>query len=382
MRKTIRICAQNPFHTIRIAGKVLKMNLGLIAPVALMLLFSLPANMSWVIVRSGFQLGNVVTIGYSNITTCSPPLVSLYLGYPEAINASRVTNCEMGVGISVPYNSVPTYLLVPAFAGLSIYGFQSLNSSAEGYATFNGLPVPTFCGATGTQSGCIGAPNSIVNFYSPLISAWEKSLGIKTGIGGLPEGVMPNSAYDLLVPHTAMPGQVSYYVRVLVYDPNIMPNITTGKCTAMVQSNLTDPIGNCLNSREALQRALVTTDSAVIVANKNNPLFTTIRSVPVQAAIIKANVTSTNVTYSGTTDVNASNMNVYRTIVLVTPAISAAATASSATTSITTTTIVQSSSSAIAPGGSILVSVGSAVAVIIVMCLVVVYLMRADHKMK
>lgn len=300
----------------------------------------------------GFQHSQVIQVNYSSVTVCNPPTNALYPGFPQALAASRFTGCEIGVGIAPPANSVPTYILVPAYAGLSVFGFTAWNSTAQGYPTFDGNAIVTACGAAGTKAGCSGGANSITSYYSTAIGVWEKQMGIANGIYGYPEGVMPNSAHDLMLPTAAHNGQYSYLVRVGVFDPNIFPNITTGRCTQVVPSNLTNATGNCLTSRGALQRALMTEDTAVLAANGNNILYTAKNIQPFQASITIANVTvmsepyngsSRNVTYVGyytTTNVNASNLNAVRfisNITQITQSNTVRTTSSVPATTITTT---------------------------------------------
>lgn len=372
------------------------MNKGIL--VAFAFLFGSLMASNVVMASAGFQGGNVVTLNYTNTTTaCSPSMASIYQGYQEAQNASATTSCEIGVGTTIPVNSFPTFLLVPSFAGLSIFGFTSWNSTASGYPTFNGITIVTDCGAAGTASSCPETPNSIKNYYSPTISSWEKTLGITKGIYGLPQGVMPNSARDLLVPGSAKAGP-TYLVRVAVYDPNIFPNATTGKCTQWVASNLTNATGNCLTTRSALARALVTSDSAVALANKNNILYTSKGlSAPVQASITLVNITyqrtgvggaaayTTNVTTYTTTNVNASNVNAVRYLASVTPK-NSTSTSTPVTTPMSNTTTIQptvtppptttpaSTSNQTAPSGSASGSSSTLIVAIIVVVIIIVVL--------
>ena len=358
---------------------------GLIGLMSLLLVSMVSATGSW-----GFQNGNVVWLNYSNSNGCAPSLAVLYQGYGPAVNASTVTNCQVGIGIQPSIGAFPTYQLVPAFAGLSTFGYTSWNATANGYATFNGVTIATHCGAAGTTTSCgQGVANAITNYYSYGTTIFEWALGITNGKNGLPEGVLPNSAHDLLIP-TVSSGP-TYLVRVSVYDPNIFPNATTGKCTQWVASNLTNPTANCLNNVAALANAINTKDSAVSLANKNNVLFTSRGMAPVQAAIHVTTVVNTtlagnvdrkieqplrayviNVTSGTALNVTASNLNAQRMLVSV----SAAAPSTSNTTANSTTPVTVQPPATAAPqatnttttssGGSSTTTIVIVIAVIIV----------------
>ncbi len=219
-----------------------------------------------------FQNGSIVTlVTYSN-STCAPSLNSLYPNSTETANALGFTNCEVGTIVNRTSTDMPRWNLIPSFTGLSIYGIASWGATPQGYPTYNGMTIATQCGASGTASEC--SSNKISYFYSPKQSAIEKSLGIYNGINGLPEGVLPNPANDKILPSnkTGTP-TLSYLVRVAVYDPNIFPNATTGKCKQVAPSNLSNPTGDCLTSFSALKAAFVTTDNAIPAINSNNPLY-------------------------------------------------------------------------------------------------------------
>lgn len=287
------------------------------------------------LVHSAFQNGNVVYLNATSPGNCTSTISSLYQGYGEAVNASSTTNCEVGVGISNTVGMVPYYILTPAFAGLSVFGESSWNATSQGYPTYNGMTVVTTCGASGTPASCnTVAPTSY--YYSPGTSNLERSLGISTGAFNLPEGVLPKSAHDILLPSSVGSSAVwGYEVRIAVFDPNIFPNSTTGLCTQSVPSNQTNPTANCLNNTAALARALRTIDSAVTTANAHNPVFAVKGVPPYQATLTVASVTSspsvvskkggvitgssTNVTTVSTLitqNVNASNTNVRKLLLL------------------------------------------------------------------
>ena len=125
------------------------------------------------------------------------------------------------------------------------------------------------------RSAC---PDHPTYLYSPVFTAVEQHLSIANGIYGLPEGVLPTPAHSHIVSSNASGADAQWYVmqRFGNSDPNIMPNATTGKCTQVVPSNLTNATGNCLTSLAALQRALVTTSSDVFQVNQNNPIYQTL----------------------------------------------------------------------------------------------------------
>ncbi len=217
-----------------------------------------------------FQNGSIVTIiTYSN-STCLPSLATIYPNSLEAVNASKVTNCEVGT-VTNQTPAIPRWNLIPAFAGLSIYGIQSWGATPQGYPVYNGTSVITQCGASGTLAAC---SSKTAYFYSSKQGSNERSLGIYNGINGLPEGVLPNPASDKVLPlNKTSKASLSYLVRVSVYDPNIFPNATTGKCKQVAPSNLSNPTGNCLTSLAALRAAILTTDSGIAVVNANNILW-------------------------------------------------------------------------------------------------------------
>ncbi len=240
---------------------------------------------------------------------CFPAPSAVYKNSSESVNASAATTCETGAFAGIePAGANLRYTLVPAFAGFSIYGYTKYNATPDGYPTFNGMPIVTGCGAALTKKSCNGS----VYLYSPFQSASERSIGIYNGINGLPEGVLPNSAFDDLV-YPVETGTVSrtYRVNVKVYDPNIFPNITTGECSQIAPSNLTNATGNCLTSLNALQAAIDTNDSAVAEINANNPLWTTAGRPDTEAVILVINVTSGAIGYEPNVSMGNTNIQGY-----------------------------------------------------------------------
>ncbi|MCL4371769.1 hypothetical protein M1373_00390 [Candidatus Marsarchaeota archaeon] len=211
-----------------------------------------------------FFNGSEAVYVYSGNYSCYPPLSAL----PNSqSNASSVTQCY--AGISAPKtDALPDWILVPAYAGMSIFGYSAYNS-IDGFASFNNSLVYTDCGAGGTQSECPIDPKLV---YSPLFSAIEAE---DTNFSSsLPAGVLPMPAHTHFVNTTFSEDLIPWYlVVVYVFDPNIMPNATTGKCVQSVASNLSNPTGNCLTSLAALERAASTYSNATVNANSGNPIW-------------------------------------------------------------------------------------------------------------
>ncbi|ADX86490.1 hypothetical protein [Saccharolobus islandicus] len=221
-----------------------------------------------------FLDGKVITFLYTSQFMCTP---NATVFFPNAVNQSKVAmGCEVGAGniSAFPKEAAPVFVLVPAFAGLSIFGVQSLGATPQGFPTFhyNGqnYTIITQCGAALTQTAC---PDHMTLIYSPAFTVVEQYLGIKNGVFGLPEGVLPTPAHDHIVTFATNTSIPWYIVVVLVFNPNIFPNPITGQCQQIVPSNQTNPTGLCLNSINALEQAMGTYDSAVATANANNPIW-------------------------------------------------------------------------------------------------------------
>ncbi len=230
----------------------------------------------------GFLNGQVVTFVYTQNYTCNPGVTSFGFNSTETSNAQAVTNCE--VGAFKGDTTLPNlYILVPAFAGLSIFGVPKLGASSQGFPTFNNQTILTDCGAGGTQTACGDHPTY---FYSPAFTTVEQYLGITSGVFGLPEGVLPTPSHSHLINQSDTGGWNN--VAVLVFDPNIFPNPVTGQCTQMVPSSQANATANCLNTYSALQKALTTNDSASDNANCNygaNPIYEALGQPPTQVVV-------------------------------------------------------------------------------------------------
>lgn len=228
----------------------------------------------------GFADGQIVTFVYNGTNTeqCTPSLATLFPGDANATAAAAHTGCEVGTANQNAVVQVPQYILVPAFAGLSIFGVPALGASAHGFPTVNGTTLLTQCGAGGTVTACPSHPTYL---YSPDFTAVEQHLNLTDGYGGLPPGTLPTPAHDHLIDTpTTYPNVYWGITVVLVFDPNIYPAQDAPTCTATVHSNLSSPTGNCLTSFSALRAAMKTCSSSASVFNNvtANPIWQTLQS--------------------------------------------------------------------------------------------------------
>jgi hypothetical protein len=230
----------------------------------------------------GFQDGKIVTFLYNGTNTdyCTPSMSVMFPGNSTAAAAATKTGqCEIGnANQTIVPSQVPQYILVPAFAGLSIFGVSALGANASGFATWNGTAVATDCGAAGTATACPDHPSYL---YSPFFTAVEDRIGHPSGYGGLPIGVLPTPAHDHLLADnspTVYPNIPWGTIVVLVLDPNIFPAQQSPTCTAIAPSNLSDPTGNCLTSYRALENAVTACSSSVAGFNSatKNPIWQTL----------------------------------------------------------------------------------------------------------
>jgi hypothetical protein len=219
----------------------------------------------------GYLNGKPVTFYYYEGPSyqCTPSTGKLFPDVSSNVNATA--SCEVGKPGTFPSNAIPFWVTVPAFAGLSIFGVPALGSTPEGFPTYNGKIVLTQCAAHGSPFDC---PAHQPLLYSPAFTIVEEYLGIKEGYGGLPQGVLPTPAHSHIVDTTAASQNIPWStVAVLVFDPNIWPDVITGKCYQIVPSSLSNATANCLNSLDALKRALTTTNPAIADANAKNPIW-------------------------------------------------------------------------------------------------------------
>ena len=233
----------------------------------------------------GFLNSNVIKFGYTQAQTCAPSITSFGFNSTQAKAAAAVTQCEVGAGNSTAVaGAAPVFVLVPAYAGLSVFGVTSLGASSQGYPVFNGTTIVTQCGAGGTNASC---PDHPTYLYSPDFALVEQHIGVQNGVFNLPQGVLPTPSHDHVVGFISNPSIPWYMVAVLVFDPNVMPNAVTGQCTQVVASNLSNPTGNCLNSIGAIETALNTQTTATANANatQNNPIYDTFGGVQTQVLI-------------------------------------------------------------------------------------------------
>jgi len=157
------------------------------------------------------------------------------------------------------------------FAGLSVFGVPSFGSTPDGFPTYHNKTLITDCAAITSPRSCPGHPKLL---YSPAFVAVQQSMGIKNGLMGLPEGVMPFPAHTHIVTTDANQQNIPWdVVSVLVFDPNIFPDPFTGKCSQVVPSALANATANCLTSITALANAMQTQNSAIADANSNNPVW-------------------------------------------------------------------------------------------------------------
>jgi hypothetical protein len=241
----------------------------------------------------GFVNGNLTTFEYTKNYVCTPAPTT-FINNAEAQNASKVTTCIVGAGNSTAISgAAPVFVLVPAFAGLSIFGVTQLGASTQGYPTFNHQTIVTQCGGGGSASAC---PDHPTYLYSPDFTLVEQHLGIKAGVFGLPEGVLPTPAHDHIAGFDTSNSIPWYVVAVLVFDPNIFPNAVTGQCSQVVNSNITNPTGNCLTSFTALENAMNTKTTATANANatQDDPIYDTFGGVASQVLIPGVTIVSEN----------------------------------------------------------------------------------------
>jgi hypothetical protein len=215
-----------------------------------------------------FTQGEAVTLHYSGGLLCDPSLAQLF---PSVAALNATTPCEVGGAYqSAIRNQIPQWWLVPAFDGLSTFGDANAGATVQGFPTASGSTLLTDCPAGGSPQACPQTPSDL---YSPEFGTLETFANLSEGVAGLPAGLLPTPAHDVLINTSAsFPASVVWgTIVVLVFDPNIFPVRGTGACAVSVPSNLTLPTGNCLTSLAALDRALDTASTAVNGTNGGSP---------------------------------------------------------------------------------------------------------------
>ncbi len=249
---------------------------------------------------AAFLNGNVVSIGYTHSYLCAPSITSAYPNISIAI--ANITQCVTVTPTNV-VEAFPIWAIVPAYAGFSIYGFQQWNSTHEGFATFQGNAIITDCGAGGSASACGETP---AYMYTTKSHLYEQAYGVFNGINKMPQGLLPFPAhnYITLTGYGGTPTAL-YAIFVMVFDPNIFPNATTGRCMQVAPSNLTNATANCLTSFTALKNAIATRNAYIPQINAGNRLWALESNSTLQAAI----VLNSNIT--GTSNTMYPNSNIY-----------------------------------------------------------------------
>ena len=229
-----------------------------------------PAAKTRIGVVGGILNGKIVSFQFFETFSCTPTLTSLFPNDGNATAAARSTQCEIGAPGQFPSNTIPVWGMVPAFAGLSVFGVTAFGATTTGYPTWNNITIFTDCTGNGSVNKC---PDHPPLFYSPAIVAVENYLKIKTGTMGLPEGVMPFPAHTHLVETDAGQQDIPWdAIGVFVFDPNIFPT-PTGTCSQVAPSSLSNATSNCLVSTANLKAAMTTTNTKLNSTNANNPIW-------------------------------------------------------------------------------------------------------------
>ncbi len=210
----------------------------------------------------GFYNGSEVEYVYTGNYTCYPALATSNSSLAQVANSYP---CYSGIQ-TAQSQALPDWQIIPAYAGISIFG----KNSSGGMPKYRNATVYVNCGAGNSTSMCDSDPEY---GYSPEFAAIERTLNI-TSFEGKPFGVMPLPAHSHIVNNTFNGDPIPWYViDVYVFDPNIMPNATTGRCSQIVSSNVSDPTANCLTSANAVELAAGTYDNATANANADNPVW-------------------------------------------------------------------------------------------------------------
>ena len=223
---------------------------------------------------------NVVTMSFTGSGVCEFNGTAVETQEPD--NESESSYCEIGVGEDAS-QGYPLWILIPAFSGTSIFGINTLGASAQGLPVYNGNVMGVECGPGGTVASC---PDHPEYSYSPMWVGIEQSSGIYNGIFGLPEGVLPVPGHTHANEDSYLGSTGKWYIiPVFVLDPNVMPNATTGSCSRLTASNLTNATSNCLDSFGEIFRAMTTSSSAVANANSGNPIWRMFGNTTLQAVV-------------------------------------------------------------------------------------------------
>jgi hypothetical protein len=225
------------------------------------------------VIAGAFASGQLVTFTYngSHTFSCTPSLPSLFPRDGNASTAAGTTACGIGNASQSAVEQVPQWYLIPAFAGLSAFGLTQFNATPRGFPTLHGGPVYADCGAGVTPTACLDQPPAS---FSPTFADVEARAGLSGGVDGLPLGVLPYPAHDMVENFTSYPVVPWGTIIVYVLDPNIWPNRSTGACVALVASNVSDPTANCLTSSAHINLAETTCSSAAanVATAADNPV--------------------------------------------------------------------------------------------------------------
>jgi len=203
----------------------------------------------------GFADGQPVRFTATGIYLCTPDVRSFY---PSVSAAAVGSACEEGRADASAVDQVPQWALIPAFAGATVFGTVA-HGQPNGYPTNPAVSTRsallTDCGAGGSPTACPDNPSTL--YLADLTGSTY------FGRNGTPDGVFPLPAHDLLInTSTTFPDVQWGTIFVLVFDPYIFPNRTTGLCNDLPGANAS-LTSDCLSSVPALARALVTNSSFV-----------------------------------------------------------------------------------------------------------------------
>jgi hypothetical protein len=240
-------------------------------------------------VVGGILNGKIVSFQFFETFSCTPSITQLFPNNANATAAAGVTQCEIGAPGTFPSNTIPVWGMVPAFAGLSVFGLTAFGATLTGYPSWNNITIFTDCTGMGSANKC---PDHPPLFFSPAIVAVENYLNFSKGVMNLPEGVMPFPAHTHLVETDAGQADIPWdAIGVFVLDPNIFPT-PTGTCSQTAPSSLPNATSNCLISTAALKAAMATQNSALSTVNAKNPIWNGLGKPPYQVVIAGATASS------------------------------------------------------------------------------------------